>query len=231
MKTAPRAQKTSSLPSLAAALCTLSAAAIAVAQAPSPSGTAAATGTQTGTQTGTPSGAAQAGSAIVELDTYAWPTEPSAEPTDAEYDAGAQLKIPENRWEKGGIGVARTCVLRVVREWVRVRCDPVSESTSYGVVWGAAGDLSSVKARMPLRGTVNPNKAPPQSFIEESTLKMGAYVTLSFQAKPGSAFLVDIHEMGWEFGGWGDGFLNVSSAVQVELSWAAGEKTPSILLL
>ncbi|MFO0592824.1 MAG: hypothetical protein U0441_35095 [Polyangiaceae bacterium] len=221
MNTAPRSKLARSIPSFAAALGVLSAAAIALAQAPS--GTAAATGTAA------PSGAPDARPPAVTAEEYTWPTEASAEPTDAEFDAAATLKIRDNPYEKASFSAPRVCYARVVREWVRLRCDATSEDTSYGVVWGLAGDTSSLKARMPLRATLEPNKTPGD-FFSESKRQMGAYVTLAFQVKPGAAFLADLDEMGWDFGGWGDAFLFVRQAATVEVSWAAGEKAPAILL-
>lgn len=220
MNKAPHRKLARSVPSLAAALCTLSAAAIALAQAPSPSGTATASASAS-EAAGRP--------APVTVDGYTWPTEASAEPSDEEFEAAPTLKIEGNPYEKASFSSPRICFARVVREWVRLRCDPTNDDASYGVVWGLAGDTSSLKTKMPLRATLEPNKNPGD-FFGESRRQMGAYATVAFQLKPGNAFFADVNEMGWDFGGWGDAFLFVRRAVTIEVSWAAGEKTPAILL-
>jgi hypothetical protein len=228
MNMAPRAATRTlrrSLPSLAAAACTALAAAIALAQSPSPSASATATGTGTGSDAAPPN-------LGVAVDAYAWPTDASPEPSDADYDAGTLLQIPDNPFEQNKKDnlYRKVCTARAVREWVRITCAGTGTDTSFGVIWGMAGDLSSLKGRMPLRGDLLKDKSPPSDFMEASTRRMGASASLSFQAKPGSAFLASISEMGWDIGGWGDASMFVRTGATVDVSWAVGEKTPSIQL-
>lgn len=213
-----------------AVACTLCATALAVAQSPAPTATysappaTAAAGTGTAGAGDKPPGP-KAGLAV---SAYAWPTEASPEPKEDEWAGATVLETLDKTvkdkpwWRRETL----TCTQRAVREWMRITCTPASEFTSYGVVWGAAGDLSTAKAKLPLRRDM-PGYKPPENAFETMTPAMAVSATLTFQVKVGSATVLQVDEI--EFvSDWGWAGVVARPGFIVDVSWAAGEKAPWI---
>ncbi len=188
--------------------------------APAPSATSAAS-----------AGAAPDPAALVA--SYAWPTSASPEPNEADWagahDLGAAtVSIARSPWVTAA---PVPCRQRAVREWVRVTCAPNHEEVSdtlLGVIWALAGDTSTVKATFSLASELPRYAAAPTDRMQELTRKMGAAATVTFQARPGSAILLTVDEMGWDEGYDGASAFS-SPGIVLDVSWALGEKAPTIL--
>jgi hypothetical protein len=177
---------------------------------------------------------AEPGKAGAPIAAYAWPTEASPEPTEAEWAGATELDIPFRKQSSGWrrSSEARACVPLAVREWVRIVCPPPrkgSESDArYGVVWGLGGDLSAVKAKLFPASESELHKAPSTDRMEQVARQTGASATITVQLRPGSAFVLAIDRISssWEY----DGGFSVSSLPDrfIDVSWAKGEKAPTI---
>lgn len=171
----------------------------------------------------TPSASASSAPAGPTVASYAWPTTSSPEPKAEEWTSATVL---ESVTASIGSGDA-VCTQRVVREWMRISCTPSLPDTFFGVLWGWAGDLDLVKGTFGLAADVI--KKPPTNEMEQLTMKMGARADVTFQARPGTAFLVTLERMGWDDSGWDGPSLFVSSGAVIDVSWALGEKGPTVL--
>lgn len=177
-----------------------------------------------------PSGSASASAAAPQgptVSTYAWPTEASPEPKPEEWAKATQLGSVD---VKIAYRDAR-CTEEAVREWMRIRCQPTDPDTTLGVIWGRAGNLDGVQGSFVLAKDSDHFKKPPTNEMEALTLQMGVSGEIRFQAKPGTAFVVSLERLGWDEGGWGDISLSIQSGVIIDVSWALGEKGPSISFL
>jgi hypothetical protein len=123
------------------------------------------------------------------------------------------------------------CTQEAVREWMRIRCKPSDPDVTLGVIWGRAGDLDGVQGSFVLAKDSDHFKKPPTNEMEALTLQMGVSGEIRFQAKPGTAFVVSLERLGWDEGGWGDVSLSIQSGVIIDVSWALGEKGPSLSYL
>jgi hypothetical protein len=164
---------------------------------------------------------------------YAWPTTPSEEPKDDEWASattleGVNTQVQSVSWRPP---LSLGCSQIAVREWVRISCTPPTnglEEAFVGVVWGMAGDLSSTKAFFLLAYELDRYKAPPQNGMEELTRKMGASATITFPVRPGSAELLSLDRIGWDETYDGASVFS-QSGMLIDVSWALGEKSPTIL--
>ncbi len=171
---------------------------------------------------------------VVAVKDYAWPTDESPEPSEEDWagatDLGSRsIDLRRMSWE-GGREVL--CRQYAIRAWVRVVCTPIQpkrDPVFFGVVWGRAGELSSVKARFLMAHESDAFKAFPKNKIEELTQRMGVDATITFQGRPGQSMLLGIDLIGWDFNY--DGGANPFSrpGMLVDVSWAKGEKAPTIV--
>lgn len=182
-----------------------------------------------------PTSSGSAGPAATGQPPHVWPTEASAEPAEDEWAGAKELPLSPPRspgWSRPSADPGK-CAQNVIREWVRITCpSPVKGTESdarFGVIWGLAGDVSAVKGKMLLAGQTERYKAPPVERPDRIVRQTGASATVTFQLKPGSAFLLafDTISWAWEY----DGGFSVSSSpgFVVDVSWAAGEASPTIL--
>ncbi|HTJ80176.1 MAG TPA: hypothetical protein VL400_00595 [Polyangiaceae bacterium] len=176
---------------------------------------------------------------------YAWPTTSSTEPTAEEWakttvTSRTTPQVRTSTWSDTGITLP--CTTSVVREWVRIECAwvqagkdahvSISESTDkfFGTLWGVAGDLSAVKAKFLLAKETDGYKAAPKDEFEELTRHMGSAATITFPVQPGTAFVLSLDQMGWEFNYDGGAWVFSGPGMLVDVSWARGEKAPSFAL-
>jgi hypothetical protein len=166
---------------------------------------------------------------------HRWPTDASAEPEEAAWAKAAALEtvtlsLKPVPWLPA---VKVTCSQRAIREWVRITCTPVHDpkhEVFMGVVWGMAGGLDEVKASFSLASELERFRVPvtdPFDRFGPLTRKMGASTTVTFPVRPGSAFVLSLDTIGWvdEYDGRN---LSVGPGLLLDVSWARGEKGPSI---
>jgi hypothetical protein len=163
---------------------------------------------------------------------YAWPKETSSEPKDDEWANATQLETlklgSQHQWESFGV----TCSPRVVREWVKLTCAAKEEGEFiplFGVIWGMAGDLSTAKGSFTPASTLERYKDPPKNENDQLTRKMGAAATAVFQAKPGSAMVLQFDELFWNLNYEGLS-VETRTGMMVDVSWAMGENAPTIVM-
>ncbi len=163
---------------------------------------------------------------------YAWPAETSPEPKDEEW-AGAQQLQPLRVHDTRGSSMTRvSCTPKVVREWMQVTCECPREGgrdVLFGVLWGMAGDFSTVKSRFKTVTEVGRDKTPIENDRDRLQRKMGAENITTFQLKPGTAFVAQLDEIFWwdNYEGW---HVGVREGPQIDMSWALGEKSPTVVL-
>jgi hypothetical protein len=219
---------------LVSAVCSYWEAPLAVAQVPPATASASASAsagatTSPSASAGTPAEAKKTG---IPVPAYAWPTDPSPEPKDDEWAGATELEIATDMptvWSPSIDGV--TCTQRALREWMRITCTPPHEGTDdslVGVIWGMAGDLSTVKGSFVLASTLARHEAPPTEIHEDLYRKMGASATVTFQLKPGSGLVLGIDQIGWDFNYDGDSNVFSRPGMLIDVSWALGEKAPTI---
>jgi len=167
------------------------------------------------------------------FDGYAWPTETSPEPTDDDWEhpTATEITNPGIRTSIWGDWTKQLrCTTSVIRAWARIRCEPVGEEPTLGVIWGMAGDLSAVKGTFGLvNGEERFKNVPATNEIDVMTRRMGAHATITFQVQPGSAVLLSLDQIGWEFNYDGGGFVFSGPGTLLEASWAFGEKSPTFV--
>jgi len=113
--------------------------------------------------------------------------------------------------------------------------DPSFEvQTMYGSVWGLAGDISSASGQFQLASAVEAYSKyldkDPKNTAARLTRGMGAIATITFQAKYGSAMMVRLDEIFYAENYMGEGSVLVSPGIVFDVSWALGEKYPTIEL-
>lgn len=165
--------------------------------------------------------------------TYAWPADETPEPKEEEWANATPLETVRpalpNRWWGGGAEIV--CTQRVLREWVRVVCTPPHEGEQdvlVGVLWGMAGDLDDVTGQFEMAAELPRYAKPPESIVEDLSRKMGASATVTFPARPGRAMLLSLDEIGWDESYDGSNVFSRSGII-LDVSWARGEKGPTIL--
>ena len=125
-----------------------------------------------------------------------------------------------------------SCTQRALGAWVRIACAPPhpadSDGTLLGAVWALSGDVAKVKGTLSPASELPRFKKPPSNIEEALTRKMGASATITFPVTPGSAFLLRLDTIGWDDGYDGSNVFT-SAGMLVDVSWALGEKAPTIL--
>ena len=181
----------------------------------------------------TPTASASASSAAQDapkssLAAYAWPSGPSPEPKPEEWEHATALETVtlDTRRESWLPRVHITCSPSLVREWLRVTCDP-GPSWYFGIVWGMAGDLSTAKGAIAIAPGAPPKTRADDDHILDMTRKMGVSTTLIVALRPGASSVISIDRMAWEEEYEGQS-VNMHPGVLLDISWALGEKSPTI---
>jgi hypothetical protein len=214
---------------------------LAEAQVP-PASSGAASASPSGAASSAPSGAASAGAAEdrkqgVAISAYAWPTDPSAEPKEEEWAGATGLEtmtgtVGRPGWSSDLDKVA--CTQRAVREWLRVTCTPPHDAPDnesdvlFGVIWGMAGDVSSVKGSFTMASELERYSKMAPGIHKDMFLKMASSATVTFQIKQGSALILSLDRIGWAFSYYGDSDVFSQQGLRIDVSWALGEKHPTI---
>jgi hypothetical protein len=171
-------------------------------------------------------------SAALPTAAYAWPSDASPEPEEKEWAKATALESakPTMNMSLWHPEVRVTCTQRVLREWMRITCTPShdgKEDAFFGVVWGMAGELDSVKASFTMASDLERYREPPTDEIGRLTRKMGASATVTFQLRTGNAFVLALDPIGWNetYDGW---TAAMRPGLLLDVSWARGEKAPTI---
>lgn len=130
-----------------------------------------------------------------------WPTGSSAPPTAAEWEARMRVNLGRTYGDKAG-----TCDVRLIDEWIRVRCASFKTSAITQLGGANTGVHSAIE--------------PPGAD------RLPGAGELIFPVRPGErrVFLF------WTLGPGYDGPLTVVPAVTVQSQWLAGSENPSITL-
>lgn len=187
-----------------------------------------------------PSGSANADPKGIPVSAYAWPKEASEAPKDDEWTSATELETAMTIASSGWLKKPVKCRQRALREWMRIDCSPPDPPTKeflegqrfYGSLWGIAGDISTVSGQFQLVSTVEQYaKATSPSGVDgRLTRAMGAIGTITFQAKYGSATMVRLDEIFWAEHYDGGGNVLLAPGIVIDISWALGEKYPTIVL-
>jgi hypothetical protein len=190
-----------------------------------------------------PSGSAAASPTGMPVSSYAWPKEASEQPKEEEWAGATELESITTVATSGWLKKPVKCRQRALREWMRIDCSPPDPPTKeflegqrfYGSLWGLAGDVSGASGQFQLVSAVEtyakataPN---PTDVPGRLTRAMGAVGTVIFQAKYGSATMLRLDEIFWAEHYDGGGNVLVSPGIVIDVSWALGEKQPTITLL
>jgi hypothetical protein len=163
------------------------------------------------------------------LSAYAWPAELSAEPKEEDWASATDLE-PFRRntdaIDAEGLRSAGWCNPRVVGSWLRLTC---TAGIHFGIVWGLAGDLAKVKGTIPLVSEVERPTKPTADWAETATRNMGVSATVTFPVAPGSALVLEIDQIDIDNGYEGSVVFTHPWAL-VDVSWAVGEKAPTVLV-
>jgi hypothetical protein len=187
-----------------------------------------------------PSDGAQAIATGMAVSAYAWPKEASDKPKEADWAGATMLEsintVALSDWRKASL----TCRQWALREWIRIECSPPGSMNSefladqrfFGSLWGLAGDISNVSGQFKLVSEIDYlSKATDQSSISgRLTRAMAAKGTITFQAKYGSATMLRMDEIFWAEQYDGGGNVLLAPGIIVDISWALGEKYPSVIL-
>ncbi len=186
------------------------------------------------------SASANVGPTGIPISTYVWPKEVSEAPKDAEWTSATELETATTVAQSGWLKKPVKCRQRVLREWMRLDCSPPDPPTKqflegqrfYGSLWGLAGDVSNVSGQFQLVSTVEAyaKRTSPSSVDGRLTRAMGAMGTITFQAKYGSATMIRMDEIFWAEQYDGGGNVLLAPGIVIDISWALGEKHPTILL-
>lgn len=190
-----------------------------------------------------PSGSVAAAPAGMAISAYAWPKEASEQPKEEEWAGATELEMVTNLETTGWSKKRVNCRQRALREWMRVECAApevppknffLETQTLYGSLWGLAGDISSTSGQFQLASAVeayakNLDK-DPKNTAARLMRAMGAIATVTFQAKYGSAMMVRLDEIFWAENYMGEGSVIVQPGILIDVSWALGEKYPTIVL-
>jgi hypothetical protein len=156
----------------------------------------------------------------VPVSAYAWPTEASPEPREEDWAGATDLEVDPPR-NSGGT----SCELRALGAWLRITCAP---SWHPGVLWGLAGDVAKVKGRFTLVSEVQHDNKPPKNEQEDAERQMGASATITLPIAPGSALLLRLDAIAWDEDYNWAGVVSRAGWL-FDVSWALGEKHPTIL--
>ena len=154
----------------------------------------------------------------IPISAYAWPTAASPEPREEDWAGATDLEV-----DPPPDGGGTSCELRALGPWLRITCAP---SWHPGVLWGMAGDVAKVKGRFTLISEVA--SKPPKSQQEAVERQMGASATITLPITPGSALLLRLDGIAWDEGYDWAGVV-ARPGWLFDVSWALGEKHPTIL--
>jgi hypothetical protein len=160
----------------------------------------------------------------VPIPAYAWPTELAPEPKEEDW-AGATVLAPQADVRPEDLGAV--CERRALGGWLRITCTP-SGGGRLGVLWGLAGDDAKVKGRFVLASEVEHYTKPPKDMEEDFRRKMGASATITLPITPGSALLLRLDWIVWDEGYDWAGVVS-RPGMFIDVSWALGERSPTIL--
>lgn len=187
-----------------------------------------------------PSSSANAAPSGIPISAYAWPKEASDPPKDAEWTGATELEGVTTVAASGWLKKPVKCRQRALREWMRIDCSPpdppvkefLASQRFYGSVWGLAGDISTVSGQFQLVSTIEAyaKTVSPTGEDGRLTRAMGAVGTIMFQAKYGSATMIRMDEIFWAEHYEGGGNVLLAPGIVVDISWALGEKYPTILV-
>lgn len=189
-----------------------------------------------------PSGSAAAVPKGIPSASYAWPKETSDQPKSEEWAGATELESITTQATSGWSKKPVTCRQRALRAWVRVDCPPPEvshddvrpEHRFYGSLWGLAGDVSGTAGQFQLVSSVESHTKKLDEDLSEVGARlargMGAVGTVIFQAKYGSAAMLRLDQIFWvdQYDGGGNALL--APGIVIDVSWALGEKYPSIEL-
>ncbi len=165
---------------------------------------------------------------------YAWPTEVSPAPKEEDWAGATDLEtvvfdlVPALEWWPVIKGIS--CAQRALGAWLRVTCTPShagSNDTLLGAVWALSGDAAKAKATFTLAAELERYQKGTDTFYLPRTRQMGASATVTFPVAQGSALLLRIDQIGWDDGYEGSSVFT-QPGILVDVSWAAGEKSPTI---
>ncbi len=195
----------------------------AASATPSSSGSAAASGSPA------PSQAPPADPGNIDLAGIDWPKTASAAPTPEQWATAQKLAHVKG----DGFGPSASCDTFVLQEWVRVVCTDLTiewdHATAIGAVWGVAGMLDDVKARVTLVGSqaltaLMPDGAP-------TVKNMASSVDITFPLRPGHATMIEVVGASWAFEEYnGNFFSGIDPGLLIDVSWALGEKAPTLII-
>jgi hypothetical protein len=179
----------------------------------------------------------------MSVSSYAWPKETSEQPKEEEWAGATELEsittVASSAWVKKPV----KCRQRVLREWVRIDCSPPDPPTKeffegqrfYGSLWGLAGDISGASGQFQLVSSIEAyakkTDPDPTNVGARLTRAMGAVGTAIFQAKYGNATMLRLDQAFWAENYDGGGNVLISPGIIIDVSWALGEKHPTINLL
>jgi hypothetical protein len=178
---------------------------------------------------------AGAGTQGIPVSAYTWPTEVSPEPREEEWAGALELSsvrvdiVPRFSWLPTVHDVV--CTQHAVGAWLRVTCTPRhdgKEDVLVGSLWGLAGDVAKVKGSFALASELERYKAPPTGEFETALRKMGASATITLPLAPGSALLLRLDRIEWD-SGYESSSVGIEPGILIDVSWAVGEKAPTIL--
>lgn len=171
---------------------------------------------------------------------YNWPKEASDKPKDEEWTGATELEAMTTTAQSGWEKMPVVCRVWALREWVRIECVPpdlpvkhfLEFQRFYGSFWGIAGDISGTSAKFPLVSKVEKyaKSLKPEQVSDRLMLNMGASGIVTFRAKYGSATLLRMDQIFWAENYDGGGNVLVNPGILIDVSWALGEKYPTILL-
>ena len=187
-----------------------------------------------------PSAIAPAAANGMSVSTYAWPKETSDQPKDDEWAGATELEMVTTLAASGWTKQPVKCRQRVLRAWMRIECSPPDPPAKqfregqrfYGSLWGLAGDVSNVSGQFQLVSTIEEyaKAASSNDTSGRLTRAMGAIGTITFQAKYGSATMLRMDEIFWADQYDGGGNVLIAPGIIIDVSWALGEKHPTIVL-
>jgi hypothetical protein len=172
----------------------------------------------------------------VAVKDYAWPTSTSPEPTEDEWNNATALAVADPKKPEGFDVFSLSCTVSAVRSWVRFHCTgaPLTYPSAHGppmhtlgAVWILGGDASTVKGKVPPAVEVTGKPKGEVMQWELYNLQMGAYADFHFEVQPGFALALGVDEMSVDMG-YMDVFIGEHPGDVVDVSWAAGEKAPTL---
>lgn len=183
-----------------------------------------------------PSGSANAGPPGVAVSAYAWPKETSDAPKDEEWAGATELEPGQSSGPSGWLTRNVRCRQRALRDWMRIDCDAPGHLNNdtdhfFGSIWGVAGEVSGASASFVSTSTLERFQKPLEPRDEGGRImrRMGATASLTFQVKYGSASMFRIDEIFYAENYMGEGSVLLDPGLVVEVSWALGEKHPSLV--